>query len=91
LRGASLAEPARQAGIDAHALQKTVADYYTGAVEGKDLQFRRGSHVCNRFLGDKSHTPNPCVAPVSIRTRVCSIARGNRSPVCLRRATTTPA
>jgi hypothetical protein len=34
-------------------------------VEGKDLQFRRGWRVYNRFLGDKTHQPNPCVAPVA--------------------------
>ena len=27
--------------------------------------FRRGWRVYNRFLGDKTHQPNPCVAPVA--------------------------
>jgi len=64
LRGATLAELGRKAGIDGEQLQKTVDDYNVGAEEGKDLQFRRGWRVYNRFLGDKTHQPNPCVAPV---------------------------
>jgi succinate dehydrogenase/fumarate reductase flavoprotein subunit len=64
LRGDTLAELAAQAGIDGVELQKTIAEYNAGAVEGKDLQFRRGWRVYNRFLGDKTNQPNPCVAPV---------------------------
>jgi len=64
LRGATLAELAAKAGIDAARLQETVDAYNAGAVEGKDLQFRRGWRVYNRFLGDRTHQPNPCVAPV---------------------------
>jgi succinate dehydrogenase/fumarate reductase flavoprotein subunit len=65
LRGDSLAELAGRAGIDGGQLQKTVDEFNAGAVEGKDLQFRRGWRVYNRFLGDKTHQPNPCVAPVA--------------------------
>ncbi len=65
LRGASLKELASRAGIDGEQLQKTIDEYNRGAVEGKDLQFRRGWRVYNRFLGDKTHEPNPCVAPVA--------------------------
>lgn len=64
LCGKTLGELAGLAGIDGAALQKTVDDYNLGAEEGKDLQFRRGWRVYNRFLGDKTHRPNPCVAPV---------------------------
>jgi predicted oxidoreductase len=65
LRGRTLAELAKQAGIDGVQLQKTVDEYNQGAVDGKDLQFRRGWRVYNRFLGDRTHQPNPCVAPVA--------------------------
>lgn len=65
LRGKTLAELAQRAGIDGAQLQKTVAEFNQGAVDGKDLQFRRGWRVYNRFLGDKTHQPNPCVAPVA--------------------------
>jgi succinate dehydrogenase/fumarate reductase flavoprotein subunit len=65
LRGATLAELAKKAGINPLQLQKTVDEYNLGAAEGKDLQFRRGWRVYNRFLGDRTHQPNPCVAPVA--------------------------
>lgn len=64
MRGRTLAELAHKAGIDGAELEKTVAEYNLGAEEGKDLQFRRGWRVYNRFLGDGTHQPNPCVAPV---------------------------
>jgi succinate dehydrogenase/fumarate reductase flavoprotein subunit len=64
LRGRTLAELARKAGIDVAGLQEAVDEYNVGAQEGKDLQFRRGWRVYNRFLGDRTHQPNPCVAPV---------------------------
>lgn len=64
LRAGTLPELAKKAGIDGAELQRTVDEYNAGAVEGKDLQFRRGWRVYNRFLGDKTHQPNPCVAPV---------------------------
>ncbi len=65
LRGSTLKELAAKAGIDGGQLEKTIAEYNQGAVDGKDLQFRRGWRVYNRFLGDKTHQPNPCVAPVA--------------------------
>lgn len=64
LRGRTLRELAGKAGIDGEQLEKTIAEFNQGAVEGKDLQFRRGWRVYNRFLGDKTHQPNPCVAPI---------------------------
>jgi len=64
LRGRTLAELAQRAGIDAQGLERTVAAFNAGADQGMDLQFRRGWRVYNRFLGDRTHQPNPCVAPV---------------------------
>src|SRR5690606_2369520 len=65
LKAATLEELGRKAGIDGAQLRRTVDEYNQGAVEGKDLQFNRGWRVYNRFLGDKTHQPNPCVAPVA--------------------------
>jgi len=65
LRGDTLPELARQAGIDGAQLQRTVDEYNVGAIEGKDPLFQRGWRVYNRFLGDKTHQPNPCVAPLA--------------------------
>lgn len=64
LKGNTLAELARNAGIDATALEHTVADYNQGAAKGEDRQFGRGSTAFNRYLADPDNKPNPCVAPI---------------------------
>jgi succinate dehydrogenase/fumarate reductase flavoprotein subunit len=62
--GATLAELAMQAGIDASALEATVALFNTSAAEGRDPAFGKGSRAYNRYQGDALHGPNPCVAPL---------------------------
>lgn len=64
LRGRSWAELAAKAGIDAAALERTVAAFNEPAKRGEDPAFRRGSTSYNRSLGDPLVTPNPCVAPL---------------------------
>jgi succinate dehydrogenase/fumarate reductase flavoprotein subunit len=64
VKGRTLAELARHAGIDAAALEATVREYNAGAQHNEDAQFGRGTTSFNRYLGDASHTPNPCVAPI---------------------------
>ena len=64
LRGATLAELAGKAGIDAAALEQTVAEYNQHASRGEDPAFGRGSTAYNRYLGDPQVEPNPCVAPL---------------------------
>ncbi|OYD55177.1 3-oxosteroid 1-dehydrogenase [Thauera propionica] len=64
IKGDTLAELARNAGIDAEGLEKTVAAYNQGAAGGHDLQFGRGTTAFNRYLADPENKPNPCVAPV---------------------------
>jgi len=64
-RGATLAELAAQAGIDARGLEATVAEFNTLAVEGRDPVFGKGSRAYNRYQGDALHGPNPCVAPLN--------------------------
>lgn len=64
LTGNTLAELAQAAGIDAKALEDTVREYNLGAVNGKDLQFGRGTTAFNRYLADPEQQPNPCVAPI---------------------------
>ncbi|MBI5262682.1 MAG: FAD-dependent oxidoreductase [Bradyrhizobium sp.] len=64
-RGATLAELAAQAGIDAKALEATVARFNETAVEGRDPDFGKGSRAYNRYQGDALHGPNPCVAPIN--------------------------
>ncbi|UPG72974.1 FAD-dependent oxidoreductase [Roseomonas gilardii subsp. gilardii] len=64
LKGATLADLARKAGIDAAGLEETVRRYNATAERGEDPEFHRGSTAFNRFLGDPAHKPNPNVAPV---------------------------
>ena len=63
-RGATLAELAAQAGIDAKALEATVAEFNADAAEGRDPAFGKGSRAYNRYQGDALHGPNPCIAPI---------------------------
>ncbi|MCS3450971.1 MULTISPECIES: FAD-dependent oxidoreductase [Bradyrhizobium] len=63
-RGATLSELAAQAGIDAKALETTVAEFNSTAVEGRDPAFGKGSRAYNRYQGDALHGPNPCIAPI---------------------------
>lgn len=64
LKGNTLAELARAAGIDAAGLESTVLAYNQGAAQGIDAQFGRGTTSFNRYLADAEHKPNPCVAPL---------------------------
>jgi succinate dehydrogenase/fumarate reductase flavoprotein subunit len=64
LTGSSLAELAQAAGINVTGLEETVREYNLGAVDGKDMQFGRGTTAFNRYLADSEQKPNPCVAPI---------------------------
>ena len=63
-QAASLAALAGRPQIDAEALETTVAHFNTGAAEGRDPAFGKGSRAYNRYQGDALHGPNPCVAPI---------------------------
>ncbi len=64
IKGNSLEDLAKQAGIDASQLIKTVETYNKDAVNGEDPEFKRGSTLFNQYLADPLHKPNPCVAPL---------------------------
>ena len=64
LQGRTLAELAARAGIDAPALEATVAAYNRDAARGDDPAFGRGRTAFNRYLADPARQPNPCVAPI---------------------------
>jgi 3-oxosteroid 1-dehydrogenase len=51
-------------GIDAAGLQATVAKVNGYARSGVDLDFHRGDTVFDRYYGDATVTPNPCLAPI---------------------------
>lgn len=64
VKGRTLAELAQRAGIDGAALEATVREYNRDALVGQDRAFGRGTTSFNRYLGDATHAPNPCVAPI---------------------------
>jgi succinate dehydrogenase/fumarate reductase flavoprotein subunit len=64
IKGNTLAELARNMGIDPAGLEQTVREYNVGAVKGEDPAFGRGRTSFNRYLADPANQPNPCVAPV---------------------------
>ena len=64
LRGQTIEGLARAAGIDAVGLDTTIVNFNTFAEQGSDPQFGRGGDSYQRFNGDRSHRPNPCVGPI---------------------------
>jgi succinate dehydrogenase/fumarate reductase flavoprotein subunit len=65
-RGRTLEGLGAALGIDGPALAATVRDYNVHARRGEDPQFGRGSATFNRYFGDPSRAPNPCVAPIEV-------------------------
>jgi len=63
-RGATLAELAGKLDIAPATLEATVAEFNAHAKSGDDPAFGKGSKAYNRYQGDASVTPNPCVAPL---------------------------
>jgi succinate dehydrogenase/fumarate reductase flavoprotein subunit len=63
-QGTTLAELARQIGVNPVQLERTVEEYNIHARKGEDPEFHKGSTAYNRSLGDPEQKPNPCVAPV---------------------------
>jgi succinate dehydrogenase/fumarate reductase flavoprotein subunit len=64
IEAASIGALAIAIGVEPSALSKTVNDYNAHARKGIDPEFGRGTSIYQRHLGDPSHSPNPCVAPV---------------------------
>ena len=46
------------------ALRATVARHNGFAQTGVDVDFGKGETELNRFNGDETHTPNPCIGPL---------------------------
>lgn len=64
-RGRTIAELAREIGVEPVILEQTIGKYNEHAKNGRDPQFGRGSKAYNRYQGDSLHSPNPCVAPLA--------------------------
>ena len=61
----SLPELAVALGIDPDGLAATVTAFNAAAADGLDPAFGRGQSAQDRFLGDSTHEPNPCLAPLT--------------------------
>jgi len=64
IAAASIDALADSIGVEKSALSTTVDKYNVHARAGRDPEFGRGTTVYQRHLGDASHSPNPCVAPI---------------------------
>jgi succinate dehydrogenase/fumarate reductase flavoprotein subunit len=63
--GRTVDELAQKIGVPAAALRDTVARHNRFADTGIDLDFGKGEVELNRFNGDPSHKPNPCIGPLA--------------------------
>jgi len=63
-RGATPRELAQCCGIDPDGFEQTLARFNEHARTGHDPEFGRGGNAYNRYNGDATHQPNPCVAPI---------------------------
>ncbi len=64
-RGRTVEELAAAIGVDAKGLRETIARVNAGAARGEDPEFNKGCNAYNRYLGDATVQPNPCVGPVA--------------------------
>ncbi|MCX4170839.1 MULTISPECIES: FAD-dependent oxidoreductase [Paraburkholderia] len=63
-RASSIEELAGKIGVDGLNLRETVRAFNTGAEQGRDPVFGKGSKAYNRYQGDALRSPNPCIAPI---------------------------
>jgi succinate dehydrogenase/fumarate reductase flavoprotein subunit len=63
--GSTLEELAVKIAVDPAQLRASVARYNGFAETGVDIDFGKGETELNRFNGDASHKPNPCIGPIA--------------------------
>jgi succinate dehydrogenase/fumarate reductase flavoprotein subunit len=63
-RASTVAELANALDIPASALTRTIETFNQQAREGNDPEFHKGGNAYNRYNGDGTHQPNPCLAPL---------------------------
>lgn len=65
IRGRTLRELAKNAGIEPETFEETITKFNRHArATGDDPEFGRGSTPYNIYMGDPDHAPNPCVKPI---------------------------
>lgn len=64
MRGHTLAELAQVAGLPTEAFLRTIERFNQHAAAGADPEFGKGANAYNRYNGDLTHRPNPCLAPI---------------------------
>ncbi len=82
-RGRTLRALAEAIGVDPDALAATVATFNRHAAVGEDPEFQRGHDLYSRGMGDPTHAPNPCLAPLEEAPfYAVEIRPGDLSTVC---------
>jgi succinate dehydrogenase/fumarate reductase flavoprotein subunit len=82
-RGRTVRELAAQIGIDPDTLDATVTEFNRHAAHGEDPAFQRGEDLYARGMGDPTHEPNPCLAPLEQAPfYAIEIRPGDLSSVC---------
>ena len=64
VRAGSVAELAEKIGVPADALSATVERFNGFVPDGRDADFGRGDSGYDRYYGDPTVKPNPCLAPI---------------------------
>ncbi len=64
LEGLTIEELASKMGLEPSALRETIERFNQDARRGEDPEFGKGSTLYNRYLGDATHGPNPCLGPI---------------------------
>lgn len=86
-QGKTIEQLAQSIGLNPLALRQTLERYNNDAREGVDRAFEKGGNSYNRYMGDPTRRPNPCLAPlergpfyaIAIHTGDLGSARGLRT------------